>query len=299
MKSSRAGLYALIGLMTFIWGINYVAAKISLRYFPPLLFAPLRTVFATAFLLPIYILAKRRKPDSAPWTRSEILTLAALGVVGITLNQVFFIIGISMTSVAHAALIISIGPVFVLILAALRGQEQLTGRKSAGMAVAILGVAALQFAPGRSTGASVKGDLLVLLASFLFAVFTIFGKEATLRHDAVTVNTIGYAAGALAGLPVLLWAARSFDFSSASAAGWGMLVYMALFPSVSVPPLRKTPYLLDHRTPPSQTSLSEFSIESPRSRLPFATQCLISKASESKMSKPRLPFSQRTHSARQ
>lgn len=232
MKSSRAGLYALIGLMTFIWGINYVAAKISLRYFPPLLFAPLRTVFATAFLLPIYFLAKRRKPDSAPWTRREILTLAALGVVGITLNQVFFIIGISMTSVAHAALIISIGPVFVLILAALRGQEQLTGRKTAGMAVAILGVAALQFAPGRSTGASVKGDLLVLLASFLFAVFTIFGKEATLRHDAVTVNTIGYAAGALAGLPVLLWAARSFDFSSASAAGWGMLIYMALFPSV-------------------------------------------------------------------
>ncbi len=232
MKTSRAGLYALISLMTFIWSVNYVAAKLALRWFPPLLFAPLRSIFAAAFLLPIYWWMRKRRVDDAPWTRREIWTLAALGICGITLNQVFFIFGMSMTSVAHAALLIAIGPVFVMLLAAMRGQERLTGRKAAGMALAISGVVALQLTPGRDEGASALGDLFILLAAFSFALFTVFGKEATSRHDALTVNTVGYAAGALAGMPLLVWAGRTFDFGAVSAGGWTMMVYMALFPSV-------------------------------------------------------------------
>lgn len=232
MKTSRAGLYALISLMTFIWGVNYVAAKLSLRWFPPLLFAPLRSIFAALFLLPIYWWMRRGKVDEAPWTRREIWTLAALGICGITLNQVFFIFGMSMTSVAHAALLIAIGPVFVMLVAAMRGQEKLTGRKLVGMLTAISGVAALQLAPGRAAGSSALGDLFVLMASLSFALFTVFGKEATLRHDAVTVNTVGYAAGALAGMPLLVWGGWGFDFGAVGAGGWTMMIYMALFPSV-------------------------------------------------------------------
>lgn len=232
MKRSRAGLYALLCLMTFIWGVNYVAAKLSLRSFPPLVFAPLRSIFAAAFLLPLYAWMRRRKPHEEPWTRRELWTLAALGVCGITLNQVFFILGMNITSVAHAALIIATGPVFVLLLAALRGQERVTARKAAGMALAISGVASLQIMPGRAEGATGLGDFLVFLASFTFALFTVFGKETTMRHDALTVNTVGYASGALAGLPLLLWQGWSFDFSAVGAAGWTMMIYMALFPSV-------------------------------------------------------------------
>jgi uncharacterized membrane protein len=137
--------------MTFIWGVNYVAAKISLRSFPPLVFAPLRSIFAAMFLLPIYAWMRKRKPQEDPWTRRELYTLAALGVCGITLNQVFFILGMNITSVAHAALIIATGPVFVLLLAALRGQERITARKAAGMALAISGVAALKCCPDAPT----------------------------------------------------------------------------------------------------------------------------------------------------
>jgi drug/metabolite transporter (DMT)-like permease len=232
VTKSRAGLYSLISLMTLIWGINYVAAKLSLRWFPPLLFAPLRSIFAAAFLLPVYWWARARKTGEPPWTRREIWILTTLGVCGITLNQVFFIIGMSMTSVAHAALLVALGPVFVMLLASLRGQELITGRKAAGMAAAIGGVLALQLTPGRAEGATVLGDMFVLAASFSFSLFTVFGKEATVRHDPVTVNTVGYAAGALAGMPLLIWAGRSFDFGAVSAGGWTMMVYMALFPSV-------------------------------------------------------------------
>ena len=42
VKPSPRRLYALIGLMTFFWGINYIAAKFAIRAFPPLLIGPLR-----------------------------------------------------------------------------------------------------------------------------------------------------------------------------------------------------------------------------------------------------------------
>ncbi|HNY41378.1 MAG TPA: DMT family transporter [Bryobacteraceae bacterium] len=232
MTRSRAGLYGLIGFMTFIWGVNYVAAKLSLRSFPPLLFAPLRTLLAAVFLFPIYGWMRKRRPHGAPWTRKEVWTLIVLGVCGITLNQTAFIIGMNNTSVAHAALLIAMGPVFVMLLAAMRGQETITARKAAGMGLAICGVAALQVVPGRAEGSSALGDLFILIGAFFFSLFTVFGKEVTSRHDAVTVNTVGYAAGALAGLPLMFWAGHGFDFASVSAAGWTMMVYMALFPSV-------------------------------------------------------------------
>ena len=64
--------------MTLVWGVNYVAAKVILRYFPPLLFAPLRSIFAALMLAPVYLIAKRSEGVAgfAPWTRSEFYLFA-------------------------------------------------------------------------------------------------------------------------------------------------------------------------------------------------------------------------------
>jgi len=152
---TRAKLYGLISVMTFFWSINYVVAKIALRSFPALLIGPLRAATAAALLLPIFFL--RPSDLGEKWQRREVIELALLGVFGITLNQVFFVVGMSSTSVAHAALVIATTPLQVLMLAALRGQERVTVRKLAGLAVAIAGIAVLNL--GRETrGASFTGD---------------------------------------------------------------------------------------------------------------------------------------------
>jgi drug/metabolite transporter (DMT)-like permease len=235
VKSSHFRIYALVSFMTVIWGVNYVVAKLALKYFPPLVFAPLRTIFATALLIPIYWWSHRHAEaaQDPPWTRREWLQLAVLGVAGITLNQVFFIVGMGKTSVAHAALIIATGPVVVLLMAAMRGLERINARKVAGLGFAILGIAVLQWAPGKADrGASLAGDALIFLAAFFFALFTIGGKEMTRRHGPIVVNTVGFACGTVASLPVLIWASRGFDWSSPGFWGWSTVLYMAAFPSV-------------------------------------------------------------------
>ncbi len=216
-------------MMTFFWSINYVVAKIALRSFPPLLIGPLRAAAAAALLMPVFFF--RRPGPGERWQRREIVELALLGVFGITLNQVFFVVGMNSTSVAHAALVIATTPLQVLALAALRGQERITARKLGGLAVAIAGIAVLNL--GRETrGASLKGDFFVFLASFCFSLYTVFGKEVTRRHSIITVNGIGYLAGALAGAPLLIQQSWGFDFGSVAASGWWALAYMAILSSI-------------------------------------------------------------------
>jgi Predicted permease, DMT superfamily len=225
-KPSPLKLYSLIALMVFFWSLNFVVGKIALRDFPPMLLACLRTTLAGVFVLPVYLLHQ----EKTQWKARDVPLLIQLGVFGVALNQVFFVLGLNRTSVAHAALIIALTPLLVLLLASARGLEAFSARKVAGMAIAVGGVGVIHIA--KSSQASFVGDLFVLLAAITFTIFTVFAKEATARHGSVTMNTFAYAGGAILLLPVTILVSRDFDFAGVSAAGWLCLIYMALFPSV-------------------------------------------------------------------
>src|SRR5213076_1616946 len=101
--------------MVLFWSANYIIAKMALREFPPLLLSGIRVTIAGLVMLPIYW----RRPDRVKGT-SEAGRLVALGLMGVALNQLFFVVGLGRTTVAHASFIVSIGPVLVLLIAAAR-----------------------------------------------------------------------------------------------------------------------------------------------------------------------------------
>jgi hypothetical protein len=156
-------------------------------------------------------------------------------VFGVTLNQVFFVVGLSRTSVAHAAIIIGLTPMLVLILACLRGLERMTAPQSRGH-----GHRAGRRGGAESVRAGVRHEAPPgsAISSFswpalCFAIFTVSGKEATaavqLRHGE-HVRLRGRRAGAGAG--DVLWEASRHALAHVSAAAWLSMLYMALFPSV-------------------------------------------------------------------
>jgi len=236
--SGTALLYALLFLMVAFWSGNYIAGKIALREFSPLLLAGLRIGFAGVMVLPLYVWERVKVgPAILPAAKigrpTRVVQLLLLGLFGVTLNQVFFVVGLSRTSVAHAAILIGLTPIQVLIIARLRGQERITPRKAVGMAIALAGVAVLTaFHPPGGAGATWTGDFVVLLAGLSFALFTVFGKEVTQRYSTVTMNTYAYVGGAVALLPLTLWEAARQPLAHTSAGAWLAAIYMALFPSV-------------------------------------------------------------------
>jgi drug/metabolite transporter (DMT)-like permease len=224
-------LYSLIGLMTFLWALNFVIAKFAVREIPAIVTAGLRTALAGLMIAPIYFW-ERRSNGGTNWTRTDVPMLLLLGMFGVALNQVFFVIGISATSVAHAAILIGMTPILVLVIASAIGQESLSVAKLIGMAIALGGVAALQLAPSKDAGTSLRGDFFVFLAAITFAVFTVMGKRVASSFGSVTVNTFAYVGGGAMLLPLTLWHSSGFAFGRVSWIAWASVVYMAAFPSV-------------------------------------------------------------------
>jgi drug/metabolite transporter (DMT)-like permease len=231
-EGSHAILYVMIAVMVFLWSANFIVGKIALREFPPALLCGLRLTIAGLFMIPVY-LAQAGAPT---WSRRDVPLLIGLGVCGVTLNQLFFLIGLSRTSVVHSVLIIALTPIFVLLIAALLDQERITNRKLAGMLVALAGVGILRALPAQAAAPSqtptLLGDVCILIAAITFSAFTVLGKGASHRHSAITISTFSYISGALAMVPLTLYEARRFNFTGVTALGWSTVVYMALFPSV-------------------------------------------------------------------
>ena len=230
--NGHAVLYGLLALMVFFWSANFVVAKWVLREFPPLLLSGLRVTIAGAVIAPVYWWQARNAAGEI-WGKRDLPVLLYLGLVGVALNQLFFVLGVNLTSVAHSAFIIAMTPILVLLIAAVMKLERITKKKVAGMAMAVGGVAILNaFPPEHGPKPSLLGDAFVFLAGLTFALFTVSGKQTTQRHNPVTVTSFAYIGGALALAPLTLWEGWRFAFERVSVAGWAGVLYMAVFPSL-------------------------------------------------------------------
>jgi drug/metabolite transporter (DMT)-like permease len=227
---SQWSLYLIVVAVYLFWGGNFVFSKITLKEIPGPLVAGMRTVFAAIALMAVY--KRSRNPDRPPLRRDEYPQLCIIGVCGIAVNQVCFLIGLSLTSASHAALVIGLTPFMVLFLAWFRGQEAFTSNRAIGLAVAVCGMALLQKPSASAQTASLLGDVLILGAGLSFAVYTVFGKELAAEHGGMAVIAVSYAAGAIFLLPMTLFFASRFDFSQVSAAAWWAFGYMSVVSSV-------------------------------------------------------------------
>ena len=159
----------LIFLMV-IWGLHFVVLKSALTIMPPLMYNALRFGIGTIMLG--VILKANGQRIMLP--RREILALAWVSFLGYALYQAVFTTGLSKTTVANNALIISSTPVWIVLYNALRGHERLThrlllavGLTLGGVAVVILSRYAGELAIGSTT---LVGDLLSVVASWIWAL---------------------------------------------------------------------------------------------------------------------------------
>jgi drug/metabolite transporter (DMT)-like permease len=230
-RRSQWPIYLLVLVITTMWSGNFVAVKFAIVEMPPLLVIGLRTILAGAVMLPIF-LGTPRGNEQRLSLKKDFWRLMLLGVGGVTLNQLFFTLALERTSVAHGSLIIATTPISILLIASLMGHERITVLKAIGMALALSGVLYIQLTPAKSEGASLLGDLLAVCGSLTFAAFTVFGKQVTRHHSAVTVNSFAYIGGGLLLLPIVLLVGAGLDPQAISLRGWLSILYMAIFPSV-------------------------------------------------------------------
>lgn len=229
----RWTLYALLVLMELFWSLHYVASKYALREFQPLVLASLRIAAATLILGLISAVSRNgAAARNSEFSRPRGLFLR-LGFFGIALNQLFFILGLSKSLASHSALIISISPIFVLLLARLKGMERLARFRLAGMAISILGVIALNLKQGFHLQTQYfLGDLITMAGILSFSYYTIISKDLARSCGLIRATFATYLGGALFLVPAaaLGWHRQSWE--QISWRGIAALGYMVLFGSI-------------------------------------------------------------------
>ncbi len=211
-------------VVTFCWASNIVAGKEALTGFNALALAQLR-VLGGALLFALLFLVRR--PASLSLTRRQWMLMGWVALHGIALNQLCFIGGVARTTVAHAGLIVAVGPVMVLVLACLLRMEALTTWKFAGMLVSFLGVMILTVdKSNRGNGGFWKGDLILLAGSAVFAYYTILVKQIANQYDALTLNMLIFVLGALLMLPVGAPVLYRTHWTELNSTAWWALAYL-------------------------------------------------------------------------
>ncbi len=213
-------------LVCLIWGINFSVMKRAIVEVPPLAFTAVR--FTLASLVLWLVLRIREGPVAFP--AGSVWRLIVLGVLGNTLYQLAFILGLVHTTATNSALLIATVPMLVAVLGALLGLEKLTARVGWGIAVATVGVVVIEVTRGVVlTSSTLLGDGLTLLAALSWAGYTVgirplTGSISPLRLTAFTMIT-GTPGLLLVGLPQAL----RHDWWRVGIVGWGGLAYAALF----------------------------------------------------------------------
>jgi drug/metabolite transporter (DMT)-like permease len=207
---------------------TYLAAKQVLGELSPWELALARFVLASLCFGVLLL----RRPIRIPGR--DLLGLAVLGVVAIPLNQGLFLAGLAHTTPSHAALLYALTPIFVFLLARWRLAEPATLPKLGGIALALAGVLVVfaSSATGLAGGATLQGDLLVLLAVVAWAIFAVGGKRYAERYGALVSTGVAVIFGTLVYLPFGLVLSSAVSFARLSSAGWWSLAYLVVVTSV-------------------------------------------------------------------
>ncbi|XXF80966.1 EamA family transporter [Myxococcaceae bacterium GXIMD 01537] len=233
-ESTRAPARGLSGsdvailAVVVIWGTNYTVVKEALSVIPPLAFMALRFGLAAAAMGVLLLAMEGWKP----LPRATLWKLAGLGLVGNTVYQVCFVVGLSHTSVANSGLLTAVTPVLVAGIGALSGVERLTRPIVIGLVLAVVGMLLIVIVRGPEMTAETRfGDLLIVTGCACWALYTVGIRTVTgvsaLRTTGMTM-LIGAPGVVAMGLPSI----ARLDFASVGALAWSSVVYSALVPLV-------------------------------------------------------------------
>jgi drug/metabolite transporter (DMT)-like permease len=234
-RPSAVTLYGAMLAHTLVSAGNYLFAKRALMEIPALPLGLLR--FAGAALLLLILLRRVRPPGARMPPRQEWKKLLFLSLVGVPINQGFFLYGLQLSTAAHAALLYTLTPLFVLLLAQALIGESPGWRVAVGTALALAGTISvlLQRSPGQSRE-PLAGDLLLLVAVIAWAIYTAEGREVVGRLGAFPTIAWTIIAGTVLYLPLglgaLLVPSYRADIAHASPAAWWGVAYLIVMTSV-------------------------------------------------------------------
>ena len=228
LLSERASGNVALALIALVWGVNFSVIKVGLESVEPFAFNALRFPVASLVLLAV-VLGSR---STVRPTREDLPRILILGLLGNVVYQVNFIVGIDRTLAGNASLLLATTPVWTAVLSAGVGHERLRGAfwlgllgAVGGMTLIILGNrSALRIGTDTATG-----DLLMVGASVVWAVYTVGSRDLIERYGALNLAAWTLWVGTLGLVALGIPAVRATDVGGLGWGAWGPVLFAGAF----------------------------------------------------------------------
>ncbi len=227
-ENSLAPHIALFAVQVF-FGTATVLGKFALLAFPPNALVGFRIGGAA---LAFYFL-QRFRGNLALDNRRDYLQFAVFALIGVSLNQLLFFKGLSLTTAVNTALISVTIPIFTILVSVLIGTDFLSKRKVCGILLAAFGVIYLINPTRASFGSeTTQGDILIVLNSLCYAIYVAISKRLISRYGALKSIAWLFLFASLINVPVGLFALQTVDLAEVSMRSWAFVAGLVIFPTI-------------------------------------------------------------------
>lgn len=227
-KEKVKGHMALMGANT-MWGIMSPVSKILLATgcITATALTDVRLIFGTVFFGVTSLFVKKESID-----RKDYIKLFAAAFFSVTLNQILFVNGVSLTSPIDASISTSSLPIWTILLSAIFLRERITGSKILGVLFGIAGSFILilngpiQLELGDT---NIYGSLMCLGSQISYAIYLVFFQDIIKKYSPITLMKWKYLFGAIMLLPFSITTFPKTDWTEFTSDNWLSLVYILLF----------------------------------------------------------------------
>ncbi|MGQ9608037.1 MAG: DMT family transporter [bacterium] len=228
-SSSKAVILGIVA--SLLWSTVFVAGRYlcDVLNIHPTLVAFLR-FFGAGIISLIYLMIKGKAKSLSVLKNSPGLIIL-LAITGISVMGSAVFLALNLSTAVDVSIIMNSNTIFIVPLAALTG-ERITLRKVGGIIIGLFGCALV--INGKITGFQLihseylTGNLLALVASISWAIYTVMGKNIVRERGGLTITSLNMMIGSI---PLLAITAGLGELSLPPLRAIIILAYLAIFPT--------------------------------------------------------------------
>lgn len=217
---SVAWVYLMLLATFFLWGSVYVAAKYLSGTMPSPFISASRAVIGC---LPLYFMARPYK--NIKIEKKDYKYFLIVGIMGYYLTFVINQLGVSMAGASLSALINTVNPVTIAVLAAVILKEPIRKVQIICLVLAIAG--AWVVLAGAETSGQLLGLALVLLSVVTWGIASVYIRGLTAKYPAILVTFYGMLISTVFHIPTAAYAVAK-NGMSLSAQSVLLLLYLGI-----------------------------------------------------------------------
>ncbi|MDP1545700.1 MAG: DMT family transporter [Anaerolineales bacterium] len=212
-----------------VWGASFIATKIAVGQISPIAVVWLRFAMGIPILMAAVIMRKQfALPKGKEW-----LYFALLGFLGIAFHQWLQSNGLQTSQATTTAWIVATTPAFITILGWLTLKEKLTIIQTSGIVLAMIGVLVVvskgDFANLAIGKFGAKGDVLILISSVNWAVFSILSRHGLKRHPSTRMTLWVMTIGWLMTSAAFFAQGKTAEIALLDTRGWWSMIFLGIF----------------------------------------------------------------------